>query len=85
MASQREMPRASHFEVDGRTKRPAASSPYMDSSRLSSGRFVTRCPSSRLRSYIRPVRGGLLSACFGVGRTKGPWVTSLAEHLGEVW
>ena len=30
MAAQREMPRASHFEVDGRTKRPAASSPWLD-------------------------------------------------------
>ena len=30
MAAQREMPRASHFEVNGRTKRPAASSPWLD-------------------------------------------------------
>jgi hypothetical protein len=36
----------------------SVSSPYMDSSRLSSAWLMTICSSCRVRSYIRPVIGG---------------------------
>ena len=55
----------------------------MDSSRLSSGRLVTRCPSSRLRSYIRPVRGRRLPpGQHGQSRTAGQsWCRRRAPGL----
>jgi len=44
---------------DRRDPRAAASSPYMDSSRMSSVVALREFPSDRVRSYIRPICGGV--------------------------
>ena len=49
-----------------------ANSPYMDSSRLSSGRFVTRCPSSGC---------GRIS---GAWRASASWPTWIVAHRGPI-